>query len=575
MAFHEFMLDLSGNSAIPSHYKIGMSEVTKWIHVQAKGYVDIQITSHFNRGCFLIATSNEKTAKFLSTFHLEIKVKGNRHLVQLRKDQENSNRTRVKFFLTRKGDMMLLPNKYFDDILEAGGCTVEEPTYLTTHSQTTMYDGNRIAWVTRGSEHLPRNHEYIADNGKVYKWRLEYDGQPFNCFRGCGIFHEDAKCPKWEKIKERRANDGQQKCYIAASSIFRLASDTKTTQVVAIPGAKIGHLANHINNDTRMFEKAEILVVAAGSNMDRGTVEASKPFVNDQAKELTKVLKPMVETKKVFVLDPVVGSLQKDQPGGDHWGMVRSRMKKVAKECKATWISLEPVDWRPDEDLLEDGVHYTSAGTKKVLDAIGERVKDVTGVDMMEEMEVQERPYSAVYNRHYKFGCYRCTKVHARGRCPQLDDSDSSIASNSSPDNSNKSSNNNTFHSAPDSNNSSISNEGDLVIASPGWTPEANATVVAGRNSRSLTTPTSTPFSAAVAAATAAAEISLASRLIGDNQTPTDPRSRSSSNSSKRQRDPLDTSQDQAAEKRKQTQSQSKPGKGSIPVANHSKSVKK
>ena len=41
--------------------------------------------------------------------------------------------------------------------------------------------------------------------------------------------------------------------------------------------------------------------------MDRGTVEASKSFVEEQAKELTKVLKPMAETtKKIFIVDPVI-----------------------------------------------------------------------------------------------------------------------------------------------------------------------------------------------------------------------------------------------------------------------------
>ena len=579
MPCQQFLLDLSGNSAIPSHYKIGMTEVVKWIHIQTKGYSDIQVTSHFNRGCFLIQTANDQTAKFLSTLNLGIKVNGQGHHVALRRELPGSTRLRVKFSLTGKGDIGLVPNKYFDDVLEAAGFTLDEPTFKTTHKDTTVYDGNRIAYVIRGKNHIDRNHEWISDEGKVFKWRLEYDGQPFYCFRGCNILHENGNCPKWEKIKERRANEGQQKVYIASSSVFRLAEDTKTTQVVAIPGAKIGHVANHINNDTNMFQKAEVLIVAAGANMDRGTVESSKPFVEDQALELTKVLKPMVDTKKIFVVDPVVGPLNKSDSAGDHWAMVRQQMRKVANKCKATWVSLEGVDWKPEEDVGDDHVHYTTAGTAKVLKAVGAKVKEVSGIDMLDGMEVQEKPYAAIYNRHYKFGCYRCTRVHERGPCPELNtpvsspkSSSNNSATNTSPANS---SNNNTFHTVTDGNNSSLNSEGDLIIASPGWTPEANSSVAAGRASRSVTTPSSTPISAAVAAATAAAEISLASRLMGDNHTPSDPRSRSNSNSSKRQRDPLDTSQDQAVEKKKQTQGQSKPSKGSIPVANSSKSVKK
>ena len=420
MECQQFMLDLSGNSAIPSHYKISMSDVVKWIFIQTKGYVDIQTTNHYNRGCFLIQTGNVLTAKFLASFELEIRVNGVRHLVPLRQILPDTERTRMKFWMTCKGQIARLPNKYFDDILEAAGCTVQEPTFKSTHRHTTVYDGFRIAYVVRGDDHMDRNHEYIADDGKVFKWRLDYEGQPFYCFRGCDIFHGDGKCPKWEKIKERRDNDGQQKIYIAASSLFRHASDTKLTQVVAIPGAKIGHIANHINNDTKMFEKAEVLVVAAGSNMDLGTVEASKPYVEEQAKELTKVIKPMAETKKVFIVDPLVGTLDKDEPAGQHWAMVRQRMKKVSKEAKATWISLEAVQWKPEEDVAEDGTHYTPAGTKKVLEVVGAKVKEVAGVDMMLGMEVEERPYAGVFNGHYKFGCPRCTKVHERGRCPEI-----------------------------------------------------------------------------------------------------------------------------------------------------------
>ena len=61
---------------------------------------------------------------------------------------------------------------------------------------------------------------------------------------------------------------------------------------------------------------------------------------------------------------------------------------------------------------------------------------------MMVGMEIQERPYAGVYNRHYKFGCYRCTKVHEHGRCPELD------VSNNSPNSSINSSNNNITNTA-------------------------------------------------------------------------------------------------------------------------------
>ena len=192
--------------------------------------------------------------------------------------------------------------------------------------------------------------------------------------------------------------EGQQKCFVVTSSMLRLAEDTKTTQVAAIPSAKIGHIANHVNNDTRMFAQAEVLVVAAGANMDFGLMEESKPQVKAQAQKLIQVLKPMTElTKKVFIVDPVAGKLVKEAPGGHHWAMVRQKMKKVAKDTKFTWISLESLDWQPEEDVDEDFVHYTAAGTKKVMEAIGAKVKEVSGIDFMEDMKIQERPYAGIF----------------------------------------------------------------------------------------------------------------------------------------------------------------------------------
>ena len=114
-----------------------------------------------------------------------------------------------------------------------------------------------------------------------------------------------------------------------------------------------------------MFRRAEVLVVCASANMDLGSVEASKPQIEEQAKELAQVLKPMVETKKVFVVDPVAGPLVKEAPGGHHWAMVRQRMKKVAKETKATWISLDALNWKPDEDVDEDYIHLQQPAQKR------------------------------------------------------------------------------------------------------------------------------------------------------------------------------------------------------------------
>ena len=324
--------------------------------------------------------------------------------------------------------MAQLPNRYFDSILEEGGFTVHKPTKKRTYLHNDVLNGQRSARCERGSNHLPRNHEWIGPEGQVFKWRLQYEGQPYYCFRGCSIIHEDGKCPRWEQRKEERQNAGQQRCFFFSSSMLRLNQDTKTSRTDAIPGAKIGHIAHHINNDPTIFRQAEIVAIQAGGNMDSGSVEVSKPQVEAQANELVKVVKPLVEAKKkVFIIDPVAGPIPEEAPTADHWAMVRQRMKKVAKKSKATWISLNHADWVPEEDIHEDRVHYSQSGAKKVMKIVGDKIKEETGVDVMAGMDIQEKPYGAIYRDHWKVGCYRCTTFHgSQTPCPAIPEASNS-----------------------------------------------------------------------------------------------------------------------------------------------------
>ena len=94
--------------------------------------------------------------------------------------------------------------------------------------------------------------------------------------------------------------------------------------------------------------------------MDLGSVEASKPHLQAQAQELVNVMKPLVDAEKnVFIVDPVAGKIVKEASGGHHWAMIRQRMKKVAKETKAHWVSLQNLDWVAEDNIADDGTHYS------------------------------------------------------------------------------------------------------------------------------------------------------------------------------------------------------------------------
>ena len=70
MECQQFTLDLSGNSAILSQYKIGLCKVCKWISQQAKNKRDIQITNHYHRGCYKIQTADKKDGGILANLYI-------------------------------------------------------------------------------------------------------------------------------------------------------------------------------------------------------------------------------------------------------------------------------------------------------------------------------------------------------------------------------------------------------------------------------------------------------------------------------------------------------------------------
>ena len=544
-----FRLDLSGNTGIPSQYKITLKEIIKWMKVQAKGLKDLKITPDWNsRGCYTFSTVNPTTGNFLCNFSLEINWSGKTHRVPLKRVTPGRPKTKVRFLYTTEGEMEHIPNSYFDDILERAGFTLIVPTTLDTHFDSDYYNGNRWASVMRTAGHAEREHTWTGAQGHVYQWKLIYDGQPFDCRRGCQKWHDDGVCPRFEKMKERRSYEGQQKTFFVGSSLLRYCSDTKEARVDSIPGAKVGHVAQHINNDATIFQKAEVLVVHAGANMDYGAIETSKSHLEDQARELVQVVKPLVESdKKVFVVDPVAGPLVKEAPGADHWAMVRARMKRAAKEMKADWISLEHLQWNRENDIAEDGVHYSPSGTKKMMETVAARIKSSTGRNVIEGMDFTDRPYENIYRNHYKYGCYRCTRIHPRGtQCPPLSDAALNL-SITGPNNNSSSNSADSFHSVNNANSGLEGSEESLKLSdgprSPGGCTARDVLLAVTRShlhpNHALTAPVSAAVAAAAAATSSGEGLTLQSRLSSGSPIPMDPRSRSSSQS-KRGRMPSD-----------------------------------
>jgi hypothetical protein len=63
--------------------------------------------------------------------------------------------------------------------------------------------------------------------------------------------------------------------------------------------------------------KCEVMVIATGANMDKGTISESKIHLEAQNKELIKVVKPVIDAgTKAFLIDPFPGPVNKEEEGG-------------------------------------------------------------------------------------------------------------------------------------------------------------------------------------------------------------------------------------------------------------------
>ena len=535
MQTREFKLELSGHAGIPSQCRISLRDLIKAMKIQAKHLRDVDITDHYHRGCFAFSTVNSISAQFLASFKLEINWRSKTYRIPLKEVSPDRPKSRVMILGTNVGEMRHLPHTFFDDIMEKEGFQLDIPTKWDTHFDSPFGNGRRFASGIRAANHVQREHVWYGKEGHVYKWKLIYDGQPHECRRGCFMWHEDGLCPKFQQEKERRGFDGQQKVFVVGSSLLRHCSDTKDVRTDSIPGAKVGHIAHHINNDPTIFEKADTLVIHAGANMDYGSVETSKPHLEEQTRELVQVVKPMAETgKKVFLVDPVAGPLVKEAPGGDHWAMVRSRMKRAAKEMKADWVSLEHLNWIPEEDVAEDGHHYSAKGTKKMMEAVAQRVLDSTGNNIVANMEFPERQYENIYRKHWKYGCNRCTKIHARGTCPPV--SDDILNTTTGPTNSSSNSVD-SFHSIGNAISGKEDSEESLKLSdgpSPGGCTAKDVLLAVTRsqlqpNHNTLTAPVSAAVAAAAATMLGGEGLSSQCRISSSSPIPSDPRNRSSS----------------------------------------------
>ena len=184
MAGREYTLDFSGKSGVPSQMGINIEFVSRLFGQQAKGVDGIQLTSERRRGIFNVVALNTEAATFLSTFVLKVEKKGTPTVnIPLReKKRRGKPAVWIKFYGTCEGDMRMLANATFDDLLRESGVDVITPTRRQRYREApSVFNGVREAFVEIGAEHVPRHQEWMSDDGVVHQFRIIYRGQPFDC----------------------------------------------------------------------------------------------------------------------------------------------------------------------------------------------------------------------------------------------------------------------------------------------------------------------------------------------------------------------------------------------------------
>ena len=353
-----FTLDFSGRSGVPSQLGIDVAYVSKAFRDQlasdhATILNNVIINDAFRRrGVFNVTALTNDAAAVLEAFVLKVDWKGTKADIPLRKRRSEKPPVWVKFFQSQEGEMAFVGDEYFDDLLRNNGAVIVKPTSRCGHRNADgILNGVREAQVELGANHIGRFHTWTSDDGVEYRFKVQYRQQPFDC-RDCNDTHKDGQCPRWKQRdngnNRRRSNfsapPAPKRILLFSDSVMRMVKEDAAMRVDVIGGAKIGHVANHINNDATILPHGEIVIVSVGRNMNGGEIGKAKEAVKAQLEEMAKVLSPLNNGDRlIFLVDPFCGGPDHG-PRLDIERFIRAEIKRTATKIGCHYIDLKDID---------------------------------------------------------------------------------------------------------------------------------------------------------------------------------------------------------------------------------------
>ena len=396
-------------------------------------------------GVFIVTTFNEADANKLEnktlTFYYgkndekQVKVK----LEKMPKFKFYSNPKWISIDWLSEGNLRYVTNTQLDEFCKEYGEVITN--FQDEKNEFGMLNGRRKGRVNLNKDlNIERikwvDFEIKLEDGSVHnargKIKIFYQGQPVYCKR-CSKDH-DKKCPQIVKEEAFLKDYNEQRkekisCLVVSDSEFRLANEKALyadTNVAS--GAKIGHIANVLNNND--LEGYKSIVISAGLNNLNLNVQTDfdkwHVQVKNECVELEKILEKQVNNGKniriISVSDfPITKSTNKaslmHKTVNQELKNVTSRLNLINKGSS----KIVEIDCEGGEASYADNKHFTEATTAAILEQLDETLADE------QKLICRTRPkgvllttdtiYSRVYST-YRFGCSLCTKIgHKQEDC--------------------------------------------------------------------------------------------------------------------------------------------------------------
>ena len=261
--------------------------------------------------------------------------------------------------------------------------------------------------------------------------RVTYREQPYLC-RRCGTEHT-TNCPKWEEEKKREAliknlKEQDTKTLFAGDSNLKLVNaDSILADVVCSSGAKVGHIANILNNE-KLEVYNNIVILAGINNIPSAQTSFEENVVFEQTKEemdlLSETLEPHVKLGKtvVIVTIPDAPHCRQSQKSVQLRNRINKQFdvmtKKLNNKCTRNTTPIQILAW--DHTSEEDYTSLKGVSEKMTADLIGQ-IDSILKNKLRATYLVGTKPTSPAYKKVmpvYPLGCKRCTRLfHSEAEC--------------------------------------------------------------------------------------------------------------------------------------------------------------